>query len=66
MVIEENKENKNHLCCTYLCAFEKKTSSLLIFEWEIYFFLQEGAVSHKVLYYQQLPIASSQVSFYFG
>ena len=36
---------------------------------EKYFFLEnfvtlEGAVSHNVLYYQQLPIAWYQVSFY--
>ena len=39
-----------------------------IFEWE-YLFLKnyvtsEGAVSHNVLYYQQLSIARYQVSFY--
>ena len=36
---------------------------------ENYFFLEnyitsEGAVSHNVLYYQQLPITSNQVLFY--
>ena len=36
---------------------------------EFYFFLEnyvtsEGAVSHNVLYYQQLPITRHQVSFY--
>ena len=44
----------------------KSNSNILV---ENYFFLEnyvtsEGAVSHNVLYYQQLSIACYQVSFY--
>ena len=52
---------EKHPCHTKLCAFRCLIS-------ENYFFLEnyvtsEGAVSHKVLYYQPLPITCYQVRF---
>ena len=69
-------EEKNTLVAQVVCfqMFEIETSSevansIQIFKWEITFFLKtyitsEGAVSHNVVYYQQLSIAHYQVGFY--
>ena len=69
--LQENNERKNTLVAQIVC-FQMliKASGLksFIFEWEITSFSKtvtsEGAVSHNVLYYQQLSIARYQVSFY--
>ena len=66
-------KEKNTLLHKFVCfqMHNKRLQawSLLIFEWEITSFSKttvtsEGAVSHNVLYYQQLSIARYQVSFY--
>ena len=74
--LRDNNERKKHPCHTKLCAFRCLIGRPQILVWgleiklvENYIFLEnytalEGAVSHNVLYYQQLPITRYQVRFY--
>ena len=73
--MEEKTPLSHEVVCFQMLDFEtsksnsevsKSNSNILV---ENYFFLEnyvtsEGAVSHNVLYYQQLSIARYQVSFY--
>ena len=74
------KENTPPFCCLLyvhmkLCPFRCLISGLKIkfdhfsgkitsFSKTLLLHTSEGAVSHNVLYYQQLSVACSQVSFY--
>ena len=61
-------KKKNALAAHYLCAFQmpKKKGCKVLFNILVrndYFLTSEGAVSHDVLYYQQLSVARYQSKF---
>ena len=69
------KEKNTQVTQSYVLSdvdFETTNSKLEVSKWKIvenYFFLEnyvtsEGAVSHKVLYYQPLPITRNRERFY--
>ena len=69
--MEEKTPLSHEVVCFQMLDFGTSKSNLRsqIILVENYFFLEnyvtsEGAVSHNVLYYQQLSIACYQVSFY--
>ena len=71
--MEEKTPLSHEVVCFQMLDFgtSKSNSEVSIIKYlvENYFFLEnyvtsEGAVSHNVLYYQQLSIACYQVSFY--
>ena len=68
MIMEEKTLSHKVVCMLYFGPLNLILRSQIKFV-ENYFFLEnyvtsEGAVSHNVLYYQQLSIACYQVSFY--
>ena len=70
--MEEKTPLSHEVVCFQMLDFETSKSNSEVSKSNLvenYFFLEnyvtsEGAVSHNVLYYQQLSIARYQVSFY--